>query len=223
MIDTLIERLNLDMVRQGYGATETGLVTAMPSNVQKTDSVGVLVPGKEAMIINPENGKKSGPNQVGELLIRSKEVTPGYLNNEKANRESFTEDGFFRTGDAMYYDLEGYLYVVDRYKEMIKVDTQQVAPPELETILLQHEAVAEAAVIGIPDEDHGQIPKAFVVVKVGKKRDGLEKELIDLIAGEVVDWKKLRGGVVFLDILPKIGQGKIDRVALKAFSRKDDN
>lgn len=178
------------------------------------------MPGYEIKIIDVETHLAVGPNVIGECYVRGAEVSPGYLNNDQANADSYTEDGFFKTGDAMYYDEEGFFYVVDRLKDVIKVDTQQVAPQELESILLGNDSVAEAAVVGIPDDDHGQIPKAYVVLKSGLKsmEDQLRRELIFSVNKEVGEWKQLRGGIDFLDSLPKIGVGKVDRRALKAIA-----
>src|SRR5690242_18936314 len=118
--------------------------------------MGTLDPGVEVKICDPRIDRSLGPNLLGELYMRRGQVTRGYLNNEKANEESFTSDGFYKTGDACLYDENGLLYILDRYKEVIKVDTQQVPPAQLESLLLSHQSVAEAAVVGIPHEVHGE-------------------------------------------------------------------
>jgi len=194
------------------------LITISPKDFHNTRTIGGLRCGIEAKIVDPETGSSLGPNQVGELYVRSECTTPGYLNNPKANEENFTTDGFLKTGDALYYDEDGLFFVVDRYKDVIKCDSAQVAPAELESILLTHPSVAEVAVIGIPHDIHGQVPKAYVVLKPLKLtiNDKMAAELVKYVADNVGrDCYHLKGGVELVKTIPKIGMGKIDRVTLK--------
>lgn len=108
-------------------------------------------------------------NQVGEICAKGPQMTTGYLNHPDANSESFDEDGFFYSGDGGFLDERGFLFVSDRFKEIIKFDGMQVSPAELESILLSHPGVQEAAVIGIPHPVHGHVPRAFVVLKTGTR------------------------------------------------------
>lgn len=183
------------------------------------NTVGACQPGRELKVVDPETGRViTTPNTVGECWVRGPEVSPGYYNRPEANRENFTEDGFCKTGDAVYFDEKGLFHIVDRYKEMIKVDAQQVAPVELESLLLAHPAVQEAGVVGVKSDVHGQAPRAYVVLKEAFRDSDLEKlktELVQHVNDQAVDWKKLRGGVEFTDAVPKIGAGKINRAQLK--------
>lgn len=182
-------------------------------------SIGIPVPNLLLKVVDPSTGAALGPRKVGELYTKCDEGSPGYINNPAATKATFTDDGFYKTGDAVYYNEQGVFYIVDRYKEVIKVDTQQVAPAELESLLINHDQVSEVAVVGIPSEEHGQIPRAFVVPKNTSSKNQtsneLERELVDLVNKQVVFWKQLKGGVEFVDSLPKISIGKIDRMALR--------
>lgn len=197
-----------------YASTEGGAICGAMAPGRSIKSVGLPFRGKEIKIVSPETGGVLGPNQVSEAFVRSNELSSGYLSNEKANADGFTKDGFFRTGDAMFYDENGFFFVADRYKDVIKVDTNQVSPQELEEILLSHESVQEAAVVGLESIEHGQIPKAFVVVKEGSESEQLRDELLALVNEQVGDWKQLRGGLAFLEEMPKISLGKVDRLRL---------
>ena len=138
----------------------------------------------------------------------------GYLNNEKATKECIDDEGWFRTGDIGYVSKDGFLYVTDRLKELIKYKGHQVAPAQLEALLLTHPAVADVAVLGVPaSEDVGELPKAFVVLKPGAEAKG--EELEAFVAERVSPHSKLRGGVAFVEAIPKSAAGKILRRVLK--------
>lgn len=137
----------------------------------------------------------------------------GYFNNIKATKETLTEDGWLRTGDIGYCDENGFLYVVERLKELIKVNAFQVAPAELESILRDHPDLLEAAVVGIPNVKCGEAPKAFVVRKSSSKIT--ESEIQNYIAKQVSKHKHLTGGVQFVDSIPKSAAGKILRREIK--------
>lgn len=157
-------------IRQGYGLTETvvAVLFTLPNDYRR-GSCGKVVPNTSAKIINPDTREALGPNEQGELCFRSDLVMKGYANNPQATREMIDEEGWVHTGDLAYYDEDHYFYVVDRLKELIKYKGFQVPPAELESILLQHSSIKEAAVIGIPDELAGELPAAFVVVQPNKK------------------------------------------------------
>lgn len=177
-------------------------------------SIGFPPSNTEAKIadISDPTGKGLPANQQGELLIRGPQVMLGYLNNKKATDDMLV-DGWLHTGDMAYYDEDGYFYITDRLKELIKVKGFQVAPAELEEILRDHPSVADAAVIGVNDAATGELPRAFIVKK--KDVDVNEQELQDFVAQKVAPYKQIKGGVQFLDSIPKNTTGKILRRELK--------
>jgi acyl-CoA synthetase (AMP-forming)/AMP-acid ligase II len=197
------------IVKQGYGLTETSPVTHVnyedPAKL-KLGSVGPAVRNTETKIINTVTGAELGPNERGEILIRGPQVMKGYLNNPQATADTLEPDGWLHTGDVGYIDDGGHLYVVDRVKELIKYKGYQVAPAELEGVLLSHPAIADAAVIPRPDEEAGEVPKAFVV----RSAELTEDEVIDYVAQNVAPYKKVRR-VEFVDQIPKSTAGKILR------------
>lgn len=217
VIDIFVEMTNIENLKQGYGSTEAGGVSVTPTDVFNPRSVGHLTCNYTMRIVNRGSGQNLGPLEIGEFYVKGPEVSPGYLNNPDADIENFTKDGWCKTGDAGYIDSKGLLFIVDRYKEVIKVDTQQVPPAELESILLTHDSIKEAAVIGIPDEDHGEVPKAFVVTNDSSYN---QESVLEFVNSQVAEWKKLRGGIQVIDHLPKISLGKIDRVFLKNLQRR---
>ena len=136
----------------------------------------------------------------------------GYLNNPEATAATIDADGWLHTGDIGHLDEDGHLYVVDRLKELIKFKGFQVAPAELEGVLLSHPAVADAAVVGLPDEEAGEVPVGYVVLKPDRSASG--EDILAFVAGEVASFKQLRQ-VVFIDAVPKSASGKILRRVLK--------
>src|SRR5262249_47272450 len=155
-------------IRQGYGMTETSPVThsspADPAKM-KLGSVGTGAPNTECKLLDPATGAELGPNQEGEVCVRGPQIMMGYLNNPEATALTIDPDKWLHTGDVGYADEEGHLFIVDRVKELIKYKGFQVAPAELEAILLTHPAVADAAVIPCCHDETGEVPKAFVVLK----------------------------------------------------------
>jgi acyl-CoA synthetase (AMP-forming)/AMP-acid ligase II len=200
-------------VGQGWGMTEIsgGGCTARPSDAQqiRRGSCGRLWPGVEARIVDLATGADLDAGQTGELMVRGPNVMKGYLNRPDANAATLFADGWMRTGDIAYFDADGYLYVVDRAKELIKYNAYQIAPAELEAVLVSHPAVAEAAVIPSPDIEHGEVPKAFVVLKT----TATAEELMEFVAGRVASYKKVRK-LVIVDTIPKSPAGKLLRRVL---------
>ena len=145
-------------------------------------------------------------------------VMTGYLNNDDATKHCIDEDGWFHSGDIGYADEDGYFYIVDRLKELIKYKAYQVAPAELEALLVSHDAIADAAVIPSPDEEAGEIPKAFVVLK----GDISAEEIMKWVANEVAPHKKIRK-LEFVDEIPKSASGKILRRVLVEQERSSIN
>ncbi|CAN7997489.1 unnamed protein product [Ixodes pacificus] len=154
----------------------------------------------------------------GEIWAQCSSVMKGYHGRPEATADVLIADGWFRTGDLGYHDDEGRLYIVDRLKQMIKCMDNQLAPAELEEILLSHDAVKEVSVVGIPSAKYGEAPAACVVLReeYREKHEAVEEELKRLIAGQTAVYKHLYGGVIFMDCLPKSDIGKILRQALKS-------
>ncbi|MCS6918959.1 MAG: 4-coumarate--CoA ligase family protein [Fimbriimonadales bacterium] len=211
------ERLGC-IVLQGYGLTETSPVTHVnpedPARI-KLGSVGVPIANTECAVVSLETGNPLGVREEGEIWIRGPQVMKGYLNNPEATAQTLTPDGWLRTGDVGYVDEDGYFYIVDRVKEMIKYKGLQIAPAELEAILLTHPAVADAAVVPSPDEEAGEVPKAFIVLKGQATAD----ELMDYVAQRVAPFKKIRR-VAFVEQIPKSPSGKILRRVLAQQERE---
>ena len=199
-------------IRQGYGMTETSPVThsspADPAAI-KHGSIGPPAPNTEVKVVDLETGAAVGPNQEGEICARGPQVMKGYLNQPDATARTIDADGWLHTGDVGYADADGHFFIVDRAKELIKYKGFQVAPAELEAILLTHPAVADAAVIPCPDDEAGEVPKAFVVLKA----ECGAQEIKDFLAARVAPYKKLRS-VEFIDQIPKSASGKILRRVL---------
>jgi acyl-CoA synthetase (AMP-forming)/AMP-acid ligase II len=205
------------MVKQGYGMTEASPVTHFTPEdpaLARSGSCGLLVPNTECRIVHLETKKDVPAGEHGELLIRGPQIMQGYLNNPEATAQSIDDDGWLHTGDVGYADAEGFFYIVDRLKEFIKYKGFQVAPAELESVLLTHAAVADCAVIPMADADAGEIPKAFVVMR----HDVTCEELMEYVAGAVASFKKVRS-VEFIEKIPKSPSGKILRRELIALER----
>jgi 4-coumarate--CoA ligase len=206
------ERVGAEVV-QGYGLTETSPVThATVSGKSRSGSIGFIISNTEARIVDPQSGADLGTDEEGEIWIRGPQVMHGYLNNPEATRESIDGDGWFHSGDIGKVDEEGYWYITDRLKELIKYKGFQVAPAELEALLLTHPAVSDSAVIPISDDEAGEIPKAFVVLKPDQEVGA--EELMDHVAGHVAHYKQIRV-IEFIDEIPKSLSGKILRRVLR--------
>lgn len=200
-------------IRQGYGMTEVGPnLTSLHQRdaIRKKGSIGRPNFYVDIRIVD-EQGKDRPPGEAGELLLRGPMVTPGYWRNPEATRKAF-HGNWFRSGDRVRLDEEGYLYVVDRIKNMFISGGENVYPAEVERVLLQHEAVAEAAVTGVPDERWGEVGKALIVLQKGA---GIQTEnLIDFCRTQLAKFKVPKY-VVFVESLPKNDTGKIDRPRLR--------
>lgn len=169
---------------------------------------------------DPDNLKEvtaQGPDHTGELWVRGPNIMKGYWQNPKATKETISTDGerWLRTGDVAYVDDKSRFYIVDRIKELIKVKGNQVAPAELEALLLEHPAVADAAVIGIQTPDGDEMPRAYIVRQPGSEKKVTEKDLQDFVKSKVVRYKQLTGGVEWMEAIPKNPSGKILRKILR--------
>ena len=196
-------------VFQGYGMTETSpLTNTVPMDAPKDNSVGPAVADTEEKIVNLETGTELPAGEIGELLIRGPQVMQGYWKNPDATAETILDDGWLRSGDLCYMDEDGYLFIVDRIKEMIKYKGYQVAPAELEGVIMEHPAVLDAAVIPKRDFEAGEVPKAFVVLKPGQEASA--EDIMAFVAEQVAPYKKLRE-LEFAESIPKSAAGKILR------------
>jgi acyl-CoA synthetase (AMP-forming)/AMP-acid ligase II len=199
-------------IRQGYGLTETSPVThSSPPRPEdmKPGAVGTAAPNTECKLVDPATECELGPNQEGELWVRGPQVMKGYLNNPEATARTIDSERWLHTGDIGYADEDGHFFIVDRVKELIKYKGFQVAPAELEAVLLSHPAIADAAVIPCADEEAGEVPKAFVVLK----GEASAKEIMDFVAERLAPHKKIRF-VEFISQIPKSASGKILRRVL---------
>jgi 4-coumarate--CoA ligase len=212
------KRLGCD-VGQGYGLTELSPVSHLtPPGRFKPGSVGVTVPNTEMRVVDPVTDHDLDVGADGEIWVRGAQVMKGYLNNEEATAATITEDGWLRTGDIGHVDEDGHVFIVDRLKELIKYKGFQVPPAELEAVLLTHPAVADAAVIGLPDEEAGEIPTAYVVRQ--QDADATAEDIMDYVAGQVAHYKQVRR-VRFIEAIPKSATGKLLRRQLKQQAHGD--
>ncbi|MFZ4185986.1 4-coumarate--CoA ligase family protein [Streptomyces pseudogriseolus] len=212
-------RLGLPPVGQAYGMTELSPGThVVPLDLMEEappGTVGKLIAGTEMRIVSLDDpGKDLGPGESGEILIRGPQVMKGYLGRPDATAAMIDEDGWLHTGDVGHVDDDGWLFVVDRVKELIKYKGFQVAPAELEALLLTHPGVADAAVIGVYNEDGNEVPHAFVV-RHPAAPDLTEGEVMLHVAERVAPYKRVRH-VTFIDGVPRAASGKILRRELRA-------
>ncbi|KAK4092731.1 hypothetical protein Purlil1_2656 [Purpureocillium lilacinum] len=219
------ERLKIG-VKQGYGLSETS-----PSvHTQLQDewwrfqgSVGRLLPNMQAKIVD-EEGKEVPAGESGELLVKGPNIFQGYWKKPELNKDTFTEDGWYKTGDVFYVCPKGNYYITDRMKELIKYKGFQVPPAELEAKLIGREDIADVCVVGVWDkEQHTEIPRAYVVVRQGvEESEALANDIVAWLNERVAPPKKLRGGVRFIKEVPKSQAGKILRRLLRDQARKED-
>ncbi|KAK0589371.1 hypothetical protein LWI29_013338 [Acer saccharum] len=213
-IVTFMARFPKVVFVQAYGLTEStaGIsLTEGPEESKHWGSVGRLSWGLEAKIVDPETGYALPPLNHGELWIRGPIVMKGYIGDAKATGETLFKDGWMRTGDLCYIDEHGFVFVVDRLKELIKFKGFQVAPAELEQLLLSHPEIADAAVVPYPDDEAGEVPMAFVVRQLqSRSRLINEAEIMNFVAKQVAPYKKIRR-LEFVNSIPKSPAGKILR------------
>ena len=197
-------------VKQMYAMTEALPMHLVPTEWQdRPASGGPPVPNTSCKIVDVETGTELGPGETGEVCVRGPQVMQGYLRNPAATVQTIDAEGWLHTGDLGCADADGWIFITDRLKELIKYKGYQVAPAELEAILLTHPAVADCAVIPSPDDKAGDVPKAFVV----RKSEVAAEELMAYVAGRVAPYKKVRR-LEFIDAIPKSASGKILRRVL---------
>ena len=217
----LAERLGCQVL-QGYGMTEMSPVSHLIPRQSRdglrvpVSSVGYTVPNMQCRLVDPATGEEipvpaEGTSAPGHLLCRGPNVMLGYLNRPQETADTLDEDGFLRTGDIATVRADGVVTVVDRLKELIKYNGYQIAPAELEALLLTHPGIADSAVVGTLDADGQEVPKAFVVRQPGADGDALDVAgVMDFVAGRVAPFKKVRQ-VEFIEAVPKSASGKILR------------
>jgi len=205
------KRINCPVV-QGYGMTELSPVTHLTvGSDYKSGSSGVTIANTECRVV-AEEGKDVTPGEVGELWIRGPQVMKGYLGNEKATTDCLDKDGWLRTGDLSRIDEDGHMFIVDRLKELIKYKGFQIAPAELEALIISFPEIADVAVIGVADEESGEVPKAYVKLQQGQTLDA--EQLKSRLEPEIASYKRLHY-VEFVDSIPKSASGKILRRLLR--------
>ncbi|KAK0050708.1 4-coumarate--CoA ligase 5 [Biomphalaria pfeifferi] len=205
------KRFDKTTINQGYGMTELSPVASLDTT-NTAGSIGHLVVNTLAKIVNQEN-QTLPPGGVGEICVKGPQVMKGYYNNKQATDEMIEPSGWLHTGDLGYFTKDGILFTQDRLKELIKFKAFQVPPAELEALLLGHADVQDVAVLGVPDLECGELPKAFVVKKPGSKVN--EQELVKYVEDRVSPTKRLRGGVQFIEEIPKSASGKILRRVIR--------
>ena len=210
-------------VVQGYGMTEASPVTHLSSLVlenSREGSIGKVIPETEVRVVDVESGRDCTQGEDGELWIRGPQIMKGYLNQPEETAECIDSDSWYHTGDVGYVDEDGYFFIVDRVKELIKYKAMQVSPAELEDLLVTHPAILDTAVIPSPDEEAGEIPKAIVVLKdADLASDEMAEEIMSFVAGNVAPHKRIRI-LDFADQIPKSASGKILRRVLVDAERK---
>jgi acyl-coenzyme A synthetase/AMP-(fatty) acid ligase len=202
-----------------YGKPETGIISCVWKGVSTFDtnkcissyySVGYPVPGVQIKIIHPQTEKSRSVHKLGEICVKSAQMVDKSRNVSIVTRNAFTIDGFYKTGDAGYYDTDGQLYVECRVNELIYESNNAVNPLPIESILRQHSAVKEAAVIGVPDDTYGQVCCGFVELE--PKVAVSEQTLIELVSNK---GKELRAGIRFIESMPKTLRNQVNRMALR--------
>ncbi|PLB48070.1 acetyl-CoA synthetase-like protein [Aspergillus steynii IBT 23096] len=233
LVETVYARIKTG-IKQGYGLSETSPTThTQPWEEWRTSigAVGKLLPNMEAKYMTmPEDGSEPREvpvGEVGELYLRGPNVFQGYHNNPSATAGCLSPDGWFQTGDVGYQDKDKNFYITDRVKELIKYKGFQVAPAELEGLLVDNEAIDDVAVIGVESEAHGtEVPLAFIVRSAKSKASGVSAEqeaakIVKWLDDQVAYHKRLRGGVRFVDEIPKSVSGKILRRVLKKQAKEE--
>ncbi|KAK5739925.1 hypothetical protein LTR17_005021 [Elasticomyces elasticus] len=216
----IMARFNV-VVSQGFGMSETTCTAIANPRMSKdlTGSIGYLLPNTEARLVDENGAEIYGEDQPGELYLRGPQIMLGYWKNDSATQETTETGGWLKTGDVAV-TKGGKWWIVDRKKELIKVNGLQVAPAELEAVLLEHQDVADAAVVGIVV--HGEeLPRAYVVLQSNSKDKPTSEDLQSFVAQKVAKHKRLAGGIRFIEEVPKLASGKILRKIVREWAKVD--
>ncbi|OCT53132.1 putative acyl-coenzyme A synthetase [Cladophialophora carrionii] len=210
------------VLRVNWGMTETVTAASQPNvtEVDREGSSGRLLPNMQAVIMSP-SGEKLGYDEPGELCIRGPNIIKEYFDNPEATRAAYTADGWFRTGDVAHFDRNGKLYIVGRSKELLKYKSFQVSPTEVESVLGQLPGIVDVGVIGVPDGQGNDLPRAYVV-RSDKPPRLEEKDIHDFLNPRVSHYKRLRGSVRFVDEIPRNLNQKIMRDVLKQWVEREE-
>ncbi|RFU28436.1 hypothetical protein B7463_g7925, partial [Scytalidium lignicola] len=224
LVDVVQKRLNVHIV-QGYGLSETSPITHQQQweDAGKViGSIGRLLANQTSKFVS-SSGQEVSDGEAGELWVKGPNIFKGYLNNVEGTKNALTQDGYFKTGDIGYQDKNGNVFITDRIKELIKYNGFQVAPAELEGILMSHPKVADVAVVGVNDEQLAtEVPRAYIVTVAGVERDEItSEEITKWMADKVANHKLLRGGIKYIDAIPKTASGKIVRSLLRAKAKEE--
>ncbi|KAH7136888.1 hypothetical protein B0J13DRAFT_625510 [Dactylonectria estremocensis] len=225
LVETVWQRIKVP-IKQGYGLSETSPATHVQAWDKWHDTIGSagpLLPNMVAKYMSPED-KEVPAGQTGELWLKGPNIFLGYLNNPAGTKNAITEDGYFKTGDVGHQDENGDFFITDRIKELIKYKGFQVAPAELEGVLLSHQDIDDVAVIGVYDKGQAtEVPRAYIVPRGGVEgTDKLGADIIQWLSERVAAHKKLRGGVRFVSEVPKSAAGKILRRVLVDRAKQED-
>ncbi len=220
-VDKTFEQVAGIGILEGYGLTETSpVISVNPSyELKKQGSAGSILPGIKVRISSLTNDSVLPPGEIGEIQVKGDIVMKGYYKNAELTKQSFTEDGWFKTKDVGYLDKDGYLYIKERVSDLIIVGGFNVYPKEVEEVIASHPAVAEVAVIGITSKLRGQRVKAYIIKKPGAEVGA--KEIINYCKQYLAHYKVPRS-VVFVDELPKTPIGKVKKFILRKESEKEN-
>ncbi|GAA5912708.1 acyl--CoA ligase [Sporobolomyces salmoneus] len=210
-------------VVQGWGMTETTSVGLIPSLSKPVPvgAAGQLISGVEGRLVD-EDGKDVKEGEAGELWVRGPNIMMGYTRNVEATRKSLTSDGWLKTGDVVSFDKQGFAFITERAGEMFKYKGLQIAPAELEGVLLSSPLIADCAVIGVYSEEQAtHLPRAYIVPSPEADKNTVADEAAKWVASKLAYYKQLRGGVFILDAIPKLPSGKILRKDLRAMAAKE--
>lgn len=212
----IIEKMNRYLpngeVNIGYGITEIAGGIAIDFPHLKAHTVGQLAPGVSLKIVD-ENGLRLGPGRDGEICFDSKYKFLGYYGNAEATQEMFDDDGFVMSGDIGHFDDDGYLYLVDRKKDILKYKNRQISPSEIESVIMKHDGVKMVSVVGVPDIECTDLPAAVIIKS--EQSTVTSSEISQMVQSKLNDAKQLRGGIYFMDSLPMTPSGKVIRRKVK--------
>jgi acyl-CoA synthetase (AMP-forming)/AMP-acid ligase II len=199
----------------GHDRDRRRRIVSPPPNLgaDQPGTVGWCVAGAEMRIVDPTTGSDVGVGEAGELWFRGPNVMQGYLHNPQATATTITHDGWCRTGDVARIDHDGFVSIVDRLKELIKYKAYHVAPAELEAVLISHPLISDAAVVASPDEEAGEVPKAFLVLNDTADPERVAEEALAYLAERVAPYKRVRRYEI-VDAIPRTPSGKIVRRGL---------